>query len=156
MTVNVHEVRGEICCFFRFYFENIRFSNPDKSRNYILLRRLVPTDSGNPSGIKPPCPPVSDSGSTSVYLQALCLQSPSKHWELLMEERPFWLSCSEPLWLKCPSSSSLELIKDKSAWVTQTVRRTETATRCARGQRQKQAFYIQIPVEDTSIFPAQI
>lgn len=156
MTINVHEVRGKYVIFIYFILKIFDFSTQIKARNSILLRRFVPTDSDNPSGIKPPCPPVSDSGSTSVYLQALCLQSPSKHWELLMEGRPFWLSCSEPLWLKCPSSSSLQLIKDKSAWVTQTVRRTETATRCARGQRQKQAFYIQIPVEDTSIFPAKI
>lgn len=106
----------------------------------VMTKLLVPNENDIPSGFKPPCPPASVSGSASVYLQALCLDSPGKHWELLKQGRPFGFHVPNSLWLKCPSSSSLELIKDKSAWVTQTMRRTETAARCAGGQRQKQPF----------------
>lgn len=41
---------------------------------------LVPKKTDNQSGFKPSYPPASDSGSASVYLKALCLESPSKHW----------------------------------------------------------------------------
>lgn len=57
-----------------------------------------------------------------------------------MEGKALSFYVLNPLWLKCSSLSSLELIKDKAAWETQTTGRdlrTVTATRCNGGQRQE-------------------
>lgn len=65
--------------------------------------------------------PLVRQSSTSVYLQALCLDSPSKHSELLMDGPRFSFHVSGRFDESIPPSSSLELIRDGSAGETQTL-----------------------------------
>lgn len=65
-----------------------------------------------------------------------------------MEERTFGFYVPNSLWLKCPSLSWLELIKDKSDGITQTMRRnlrTENRNSLRWRSTAEIAFYIQIP-----------
>lgn len=65
--------------------------------------------------------PLVRQSSTSVYLQALCLDSPSKHSELLMDGPRFSFHVSARFDESIPPSPSLELIRDGSAGERQTL-----------------------------------